>query len=723
MDSGLIDLISRDKVRWGDVCKVYTRKGKRKAAFAANHDGVETSPAAAASAATTTATPEINIPNGDVPKERPDDREPNHQILPSNGDGHKNKSGLPDPNLQPSESQGPKLLNQENEQDSRSEIPMRDAGTHHQKVVASNGKKRHDDGIESVVELEGSSGFQPVVQDNHRDKPDGVLECQTLVPLSIHQAEIEVVKSSPILTRSENGVRINLSGVRPVDEIRDALRKLEWELSQVRVLVNKIEANEQHQLAAAYENTDDADNMGGSGVIYSDVVHAYGQPQFAQNYAIKNTTLPRVNSGMGVVGHQFRPPSIVVTERNHGVAEILEKEKRTPKANQFYANSEFLLGKDRLPAESTKKSKPNGSRKKHGNEFGRGFGFGYEKHRNQVFRKCSALLQKLMKHNFGWVFNTPVDVYALGLHDYHDIIKHPMDLGTIKTRLSQNWYKSPKEFAEDVRLVFRNAMTYNPKGQDVHIMAEQMSKMFEERWAVIESEYNPNWSVQVYHYSGLPTPTSTKTAPPLASLPASQTRTFDLSESITRSADAKRKPSFPYRTPAPKKPKAKDPNKRDMSYEEKQKLSTNLQNLPSDKLDTVVQIIKKRNSTLSQHDDEIEVDIDSVDAETLWELDRFVTNHKKSLSKLRKKAEATRARAAAQATGATTHFQDVADSQNAGRGGNYPASSSPPPARNEMLVDNARSSSSSSSSSSDSGSSSSDSDSESSSAYGSDAGR
>ncbi len=49
-----------------------------------------------------------------------------------------------------------------------------------------------------------------------------------------------------------------------------------------------------------------------------------------------------------------------------------------------------------------------------------------------------------------------------------------------------------------------------------------------------------------------------------------------------------------------------------MSYEEKQKLSTHLQNLPPEKLDAIVQIIKEQNSALSQHDDEIEVDIDSV---------------------------------------------------------------------------------------------------------------
>ncbi|KAF9604751.1 hypothetical protein IFM89_009703 [Coptis chinensis] len=39
---------------------------------------------------------------------------------------------------------------------------------------------------------------------------------------------------------------------------------------------------------------------------------------------------------------------------------------------------------------------------------------------------------------------------------------------------------------------------------------------------------------------------------------------------------------------------------------------------------------------LYQCDDEIEVDIDVVDVETLWELDRFVTYYKKSLSKKKK---------------------------------------------------------------------------------------
>ncbi|KAJ6728230.1 hypothetical protein OIU74_006310 [Salix koriyanagi] len=95
-----------------------------------------------------------------------------------------------------------------------------------------------------------------------------------------------------------------------------------------------------------------------------------------------------------------------------------------------------------------------------------------------LVKESRELLEKLMKHQYGWVFNVPVDVKRLKLHDYLKIIKHPMDLGTVKRRLSKNWYKTPEEFAGDVRLTFNNAMKYNEKGQDVHAMADTLLKIF-----------------------------------------------------------------------------------------------------------------------------------------------------------------------------------------------------------------------------------------------------
>ncbi|KAM6548814.1 hypothetical protein CsatB_020490 [Cannabis sativa] len=533
--------------------------------------------------------------------------------------------------------------------------------------------------LDAVSDDSSSLNRQPVVTDvipNSRDPPGG---------------------NGSVKDGVENRVTVSLAS-QSKHEAEELRRKLESELETVRNWVKKIE-QKQGQIAGRthlHVSVNERVSNGGSKRSHSEV------------------------ASVGVTREPIRPLhqlNISVLENSQGF-DIVEKEKRTPKANQFYRNSEFLLAKDKIPpAESNKKSKLNG--KKQGGDLGNGFGMG-----TKFFKSCSSLLDKLMKHKHGWVFNDPVDAAGLGLHDYHTIIKQPMDLGTIKTRLNKNWYKSPKEFAEDVRLTFRNAMTYNPPGQDVHIMADQLSKIFEERWMIIESDYNREMRFGFDYSGGLPTPTPRKVPPSLPS-PLDMRRILDRSESMTHYGDPRPKPMSvtpTARTPALKKPKAKDPHKRDMTYDEKQKLSTNLQSLPSEKLDAIVQIIKKRNSSLFQDDDEIEVDIDSVDAETLWELDRFVTNYKKSLSKNKRKAElANQARAQTmQNVQVKSQVQIVAEVPKEKKTDENIVSSSPPAQGNNQEDNRSRSSSSSSSSSS--GSSSSDSDSESSSASGSDAG-
>lgn len=426
----------------------------------------------------------------------------------------------------------------------------------------------------------------------------------------------------------DNQSRVN-GASKPKQEMQELRRKFESELEIVRNLVKRIEAI-QGQLNSGHSHShvstmELADNGRGAYHVHSEV------------------------GSVGVPPDDTRPLhrlNISVLENGKGVNEFMEREKRTPKANQFYRNSEFLLAKDRIPpAESNKKSKLNG-RKHSRRKFKHGFGMG-----TKIFNSCVSLLEKLMKHKHGWVFNTPVDVEGLGLHDYFSIIRHPMDLGTVKTRLNKNWYKSPKEFAEDVRLTFHNAMTYNPKGQDVHVMAEQLLKIFEDRWAIIESNYYQEMRLGMEYGAARPSSNSIRahsvTLPPL-----DMRKILRGTESFINPADSKTQPMSvtpSARTPSLQKPKAKDPFKRDMTYSEKQKLSTNLQNLPSEKLDAILQIIKKRNSEILQQDDEIEVDIDSVDTETLWELDRLVTNYRKSLSKNKRKAELAILKAQAQA--------------------------------------------------------------------------
>lgn len=54
---------------------------------------------------------------------------------------------------------------------------------------------------------------------------------------------------------------------------------------------------------------------------------------------------------------------------------------------------------------------------------------------SEQLKYCGGIIKEMFakKHAaYAWPFYKPVDVEALGLHDYCDIIKHPMDLSTIK---------------------------------------------------------------------------------------------------------------------------------------------------------------------------------------------------------------------------------------------------------------------------------------------------
>ncbi|KAM3197347.1 hypothetical protein ACQJBY_072794 [Aegilops geniculata] len=105
-----------------------------------------------------------------------------------------------------------------------------------------------------------------------------------------------------------------------------------------------------------------------------------------------------------------------------------------------------------------------------------------------ILKQCESILKKLMTQKFSHIFNVPVDVEKLNIPDYNEIIKHPMDLGTIKKKLDSGSYTSPFDFAADVRLTFNNAITYNPRGHAVHDMAIQLNKMFESRWKTVEKK-------------------------------------------------------------------------------------------------------------------------------------------------------------------------------------------------------------------------------------------
>ena len=65
-------------------------------------------------------------------------------------------------------------------------------------------------------------------------------------------------------------------------------------------------------------------------------------------------------------------------------------------------------------------------------------------------------------------FRSPVDPNALGIPDYFEIIKTPMDMSTIRRKLEVGTYTNPWEFINDVFMMFENAWVYNRKTSRVY---------------------------------------------------------------------------------------------------------------------------------------------------------------------------------------------------------------------------------------------------------------
>ncbi|OWZ23450.1 hypothetical protein PHMEG_0001675 [Phytophthora megakarya] len=96
---------------------------------------------------------------------------------------------------------------------------------------------------------------------------------------------------------------------------------------------------------------------------------------------------------------------------------------------------------------------------------------------------CEIVRQTLYMQNNSTPFNAPVDTSVKGLEDYPQVIKNPMDLGTIKKKIDSGGYEGPDGyvmFAEDIRLVWDNAVLYNGEESEIGRAALALSDVFEQ---------------------------------------------------------------------------------------------------------------------------------------------------------------------------------------------------------------------------------------------------
>ncbi|XP_062335169.1 CREB-binding protein-like [Osmerus eperlanus] len=77
-------------------------------------------------------------------------------------------------------------------------------------------------------------------------------------------------------------------------------------------------------------------------------------------------------------------------------------------------------------------------------------------------------------------FRQPVDPMLLGIPDYFDIVKTPMDLSSIKRKLDTGQYQEPWQYVDDIWLMFNNAWLYNRKTSHFYKYCSKLAEVFEQ---------------------------------------------------------------------------------------------------------------------------------------------------------------------------------------------------------------------------------------------------
>ncbi|KAM9517352.1 bromodomain-containing protein 3-like isoform 14-T28 [Salvelinus alpinus] len=344
---------------------------------------------------------------------------------------------------------------------------------------------------------------------------------------------------------------------------------------------------------------------------------------------------------------------------------------------------------------------------------------------SEQLKYCDSILKEMLskKHAaYAWPFYKPVDAEALELHDYHEIIKHPMDLSTVKKKIDVREYPDAQMFAADVRVMFSNCYKYNPPDHEVVAMARKLQDVFEMRFAkmpdepvelspgagglVSKGDNSSSGDSSSSDSSDSEEERATRLAELQEQLKAVHEQLAALSQgpvskpkkkkekkekdkkkkdkdnkhSKTKTDEKKAKPGQPAKQGQQKKPSRKanstvtgsrqskkggrgyesDEESLPMAYDEKRQLSLDINRLPGEKLGRVVHIIQSREPSLrDSNPDEIEIDFETLKPSTLRELERYVK------SCLQKKQRKPQQKGAGSGTG-PSHLSGSSSSSDSG---------------------------------------------------------
>ena len=266
---------------------------------------------------------------------------------------------------------------------------------------------------------------------------------------------------------------------------------------------------------------------------------------------------------------------------------------------------------------------------------------------------CRKVLSELLKPKYTamtWPFLRPVDPVAENLPTYHKIVKSPMDLGTVSTKLDSGQYENAKEFEIDMRLIVKNCCLFNPPETLHHRLAKDLEREFDREWST-----KRQW-VQDHEPASLPQSAAVSSDEEeeeeeevdevdekQAAIAQIQKQMMELSNQLakvssepngapkTKKGSATKSSAKPLKKRAssssapvvskalPKKAKLGKKNK-EYPEDRKTALGEMVEMLPEKYMMSALTMVKERFLPELQDEDEIEIEIQKIPSDILWDL-------------------------------------------------------------------------------------------------------
>ncbi|KAJ5297445.1 hypothetical protein PENANT_c005G03903 [Penicillium antarcticum] len=312
----------------------------------------------------------------------------------------------------------------------------------------------------------------------------------------------------------------------------------------------------------------------------------------------------------------------------------------------------FALGPEGLPVIRRDSSNPDGRPKRSIHPPKRDLPYSTKPKKKKFqweLRFCQEVMDELYKQkHYNWImpFYYPVDPVALNIPTYHSVIKKPMDLSTVQSKLKTGQYENAKEFETDVRLIFKNCFRFNIPGDPTYVCGQRAEEIFNQKWAQ-KSDYLDAHEPQQEQNSDYSDEDSDEDAEESEEddekLTLLQKQIAEMSRQVEAITNKKKKTPPSSKKAGKAKSSKKDSRKstsgkrdkkvksakpertRPVTYAEKQLISQGISSLPDKKMQDALQLIQNNVPQLKgTNEAEIELDIDELPNNVLFLLLSFV---------------------------------------------------------------------------------------------------